>query len=276
MCIRDSSGGYGDGGASSTHESVQHFEVNQQFTRQSEHRTAYLRPPAPQDGWGSASQPTPQTTVPQPQSLNARKMSMVTFGGITTQLAAQGEMDEVDGEDGASESNMPLSRKSSTRSAVHLEYLTDVAISDRECLLLGGWLLRKLKPAFRHSPPDGSFSVDFTNLTSEVDALAPVYEAVNRAAATQANSNGGVTDAPAPPKARFLVLSDGVVLFRLMQVLVSSSDSNALSSGIQLKPKTCLLYTSDAADEEDSVDLGGRRIIKKKKKKKKIVKGYDY
>ena len=28
----------------------------------------------------------------------------------------------------------------------------------------------------------------------------------------------------------------------------------------------CLLYTSDAADEEDSVDLGGRRIIQKKKK----------
>ena len=28
----------------------------------------------------------------------------------------------------------------------------------------------------------------------------------------------------------------------------------------------CLLYTSDAADEEDSVDLGSRRIIKKKKK----------
>ena len=25
----------------------------------------------------------------------------------------------------------------------------------------------------------------------------------------------------------------------------------------------CLLYKSDAADEEDSVDLGGRRIIKK-------------
>src|SRR5674536_293681 len=30
----------------------------------------------------------------------------------------------------------------------------------------------------------------------------------------------------------------------------------------------CLLYTSDAADEEDSVDLGGRRIIKKKKEKR--------
>ena len=30
------------------------------------------------------------------------------------------------------------------------------------------------------------------------------------------------------------------------------------------KSVSCLLYTSDAADEEDSVDLGGRRIIKKK------------
>eukprot|EP00828_Plagiopyla_frontata_P019564 TRINITY_DN2500_c0_g1_i6.p1 TRINITY_DN2500_c0_g1~~TRINITY_DN2500_c0_g1_i6.p1 ORF type:complete len:161 (+),score=35.82 TRINITY_DN2500_c0_g1_i6:436-918(+) len=33
--------------------------------------------------------------------------------------------------------------------------------------------------------------------------------------------------------------------------------------------ETCLLYTSDAADEEDSVDLGGRRILKKKKEKNK-------
>ena len=30
---------------------------------------------------------------------------------------------------------------------------------------------------------------------------------------------------------------------------------------------SCLLYTSDAADERSSVDLGGRRIIKKKKNK---------
>eukprot|EP00828_Plagiopyla_frontata_P047848 TRINITY_DN8973_c0_g1_i1.p1 TRINITY_DN8973_c0_g1~~TRINITY_DN8973_c0_g1_i1.p1 ORF type:complete len:154 (+),score=29.04 TRINITY_DN8973_c0_g1_i1:179-640(+) len=33
--------------------------------------------------------------------------------------------------------------------------------------------------------------------------------------------------------------------------------------------KSCLLYTSDAADEEDSVDLGGRRISEKKKELKK-------
>eukprot|EP00658_Telonema_sp_P-2_P021933 TRINITY_DN18754_c0_g1_i2.p1 TRINITY_DN18754_c0_g1~~TRINITY_DN18754_c0_g1_i2.p1 ORF type:complete len:272 (-),score=52.57 TRINITY_DN18754_c0_g1_i2:78-893(-) len=37
-------------------------------------------------------------------------------------------------------------------------------------------------------------------------------------------------------------------------------------------PSPCLLYTSDAADEEDSVDLGGRRIIKKKKKIEKSIK----
>ena len=29
-------------------------------------------------------------------------------------------------------------------------------------------------------------------------------------------------------------------------------------------PAGCLLYTSDAADERSSVDLGGRRIIKKR------------
>ena len=33
----------------------------------------------------------------------------------------------------------------------------------------------------------------------------------------------------------------------------------------------CLLYTSDAADERSSVDLGGRRIIKKKKRYELIV-----
>ena len=36
----------------------------------------------------------------------------------------------------------------------------------------------------------------------------------------------------------------------------------------------CLLYTSDAADERSSVDLGGRRIIKKKKRLE-MVRGTD-
>ena len=40
-------------------------------------------------------------------------------------------------------------------------------------------------------------------------------------------------------------------------------------SGTGTQISACLLYTSDAADERSSVDLGGRRIIKKKNKKKK-------
>ena len=36
---------------------------------------------------------------------------------------------------------------------------------------------------------------------------------------------------------------------------------------LTLQSLRCLLYTSDAADDGESVDLGGRRIIKKKKKK---------
>src|SRR5665648_1296067 len=43
-------------------------------------------------------------------------------------------------------------------------------------------------------------------------------------------------------------------------ILIGSID---LSIGAMISLDTCLLYTSDAADEEDSVDLGVRRIIKK-------------
>eukprot|EP00658_Telonema_sp_P-2_P074514 TRINITY_DN63773_c0_g1_i1.p1 TRINITY_DN63773_c0_g1~~TRINITY_DN63773_c0_g1_i1.p1 ORF type:complete len:100 (-),score=8.07 TRINITY_DN63773_c0_g1_i1:65-364(-) len=44
------------------------------------------------------------------------------------------------------------------------------------------------------------------------------------------------------------------------------SISERVGQGVwRARPQRCLLYTSDAADEEDSVDLGGRRIIKKTK-----------
>ena len=39
--------------------------------------------------------------------------------------------------------------------------------------------------------------------------------------------------------------------------------------------ETCLLYTSDAADERSSVDLGGRRIIKKKRRRKYWGRAYN-
>ena len=40
-----------------------------------------------------------------------------------------------------------------------------------------------------------------------------------------------------------------------------SRDADGTASALRC---ICLLYTSDAADERSSVDLGGRRIIKKK------------
>ena len=39
----------------------------------------------------------------------------------------------------------------------------------------------------------------------------------------------------------------------------------AIQTGLTSLTDACLLYTSDAADERSSVDLGGRRIIKKKR-----------
>ena len=45
----------------------------------------------------------------------------------------------------------------------------------------------------------------------------------------------------------------------------SDTDKEAESHEALQQLEDCLLYTSDAADERSSVDLGGRRIIKKKK-----------
>ena len=42
------------------------------------------------------------------------------------------------------------------------------------------------------------------------------------------------------------------------------TQTGAIASHSFGKDTACLLYTSDAADERSSVDLGGRRIIKKK------------
>ena len=49
----------------------------------------------------------------------------------------------------------------------------------------------------------------------------------------------------------------------LLAALVRANGGDVCSVG------TCLLYTSDAADERSSVDLGGRRILKKTNKKNK-------
>src|SRR5450756_2976063 len=50
---------------------------------------------------------------------------------------------------------------------------------------------------------------------------------------------------------------------------ISTSSPDAPNVDRSSLTSTCLLYTSDAADDLLCVDLGGRRIIKKKKKKTK-------
>ena len=67
-----------------------------------------------------------------------------------------------------------------------------------------------------------------------------------------------------------------------MKLLLDSGngfvESATVSSGKALSYDylVCLLYTSDAADERSSVDLGGRRLIKKKKNAKNTRIGNVY
>ena len=53
---------------------------------------------------------------------------------------------------------------------------------------------------------------------------------------------------------------------RMPAVDTPMSDTLTVILALDVWNACCLLYTSDAADERSSVDLGGRRIIKKKKK----------
>ena len=52
---------------------------------------------------------------------------------------------------------------------------------------------------------------------------------------------------------------------RRRQTAQIPGSQRGLTSAATRNRRVCLLYTSDAADERSSVDLGGRRIIKKKK-----------
>src|SRR5674536_155588 len=85
-----------------------------------------------------------------------------------------------------------------------------------------------------------------------------------------------LADAPAAGPVRLSVATtaNGRLTVR-PEVAPDRVQANALVTRVLADPAVvavglshpCLLYTSDAADEEDSVDLGGRRIIKKKKEK---------
>ena len=53
--------------------------------------------------------------------------------------------------------------------------------------------------------------------------------------------------------------------------IVARVDAKRAGDAADLRSFACLLYTSDAADERSSVDLGGRRIIKKNKYTKTLI-----
>ena len=69
---------------------------------------------------------------------------------------------------------------------------------------------------------------------------------------------------------RYIVTIVGMIIFYLWFTIKATDWRVEIrrtmnDSDTDAKTKACLLYTSDAADDLHSVDLGGRRIIKKKK-----------
>src|SRR5678815_1802298 len=76
--------------------------------------------------------------------------------------------------------------------------------------------------------------------------------------AEECDQEEGLTSTPAVPKPSEIkkVLDQ--------YVIGQERAKKVLAVAVHNHYKRCLLYTSDAADERSSVDLGGRRIIKKK------------
>ena len=67
---------------------------------------------------------------------------------------------------------------------------------------------------------------------------------------------------------RRTTLSIALVLSAVALVAAFFGISEVIQTIKFIQAHPCLLYTSDAADERSSVDLGGRRIIKKKNRRK--------
>ena len=105
--------------------------------------------------------------------------------------------------------------------------------------------------------------------------LGPIWMSQNEDAkrrAAQALRDGGIFGFGLSEK------EHGADIYASDMLLVPQADDAYLARGDKYyigNANRCLLYTSDAADERSSVDLGGRRIIKKKTHKKKKKKTYD-
>ena len=61
-------------------------------------------------------------------------------------------------------------------------------------------------------------------------------------------------------------MKDSLMLVTALAPTIGYDNATKVAKTAHKNGTTCLLYTSDAADERSSVDLGGRRIIKKKKR----------
>src|SRR5678815_2632357 len=94
-----------------------------------------------------------------------------------------------------------------------------------------------------------------------VRTVASLISAGTERAAVELVSKGLVQEARQRPDLVKAVVAK-VKNEGLLNTFASVRDKMAASQALGY---SCLLYTSDAADERSSVDLGGRRIIKKKK-----------
>eukprot|EP00658_Telonema_sp_P-2_P039605 TRINITY_DN28307_c0_g1_i3.p1 TRINITY_DN28307_c0_g1~~TRINITY_DN28307_c0_g1_i3.p1 ORF type:complete len:285 (-),score=73.96 TRINITY_DN28307_c0_g1_i3:53-907(-) len=110
-----------------------------------------------------------------------------------------------------------------------------------------------------------------TTLEDEGDVSTTcLSEATEEYAFATVASTTSTTTSTTNPNNTSAVVANVAVASSGEMVLVPDTDRFLERTLQQLAlPIDCLLYTSDAADEEDSVDLGGRRIIKKKKRKRK-------
>src|SRR5678816_4893153 len=117
--------------------------------------------------------------------------------------------------------------------------------------------------------------------------MGRVFDAMRRHSATDNNGNAAkptaksehreerprVTGLPSPEQVEEQLLSGSTIMsvpHKTVQSTASTAHTadvpggSALPGGFASRDAgACLLYTSDAADERSSVDLGGRRIIKK-------------
>src|SRR5664280_2281561 len=92
----------------------------------------------------------------------------------------------------------------------------------------GGYLLEKVKP--------GNYFLKASFVGYKANGKSVVIDATNKE-----------------------VSVDTIYLAEITTSLQEVTVSAERIKGREMVDRTCLLYTSDAADEEDSVDLGGRR-----------------